>query len=290
MYFSNPLNSVFGYLYSIGIDPRIVVGLAILAGITFLAYIVKTIGSRKNVDKVGKLDPWYVDFLAVVLTLRGLLNFIEPVIFGTPFDQYYPFLGSEYGIILNVFYIIAGVGVYTRARWGFYSALVVALLSAITEAENTFFEQSAGVLLSLILLNAAWELRGYFVEKWKWDWTVPIVILVILTSVGVYAATRPSESDTQEHYTNLALENMDPSFCDNIKVRNHRESCYVDVNHVIQDPSICDKLEEINMKDACFSGMVKSQKNISYCYKIEGDYSKNFCIRYVGRLATNENI
>jgi len=236
-------------------------------------------GSRnKEKEKVGKLDPWYVDFLAVVLILRGLLNFIEPAIFGTPFDQYYPFLGNDFGVVLNVFYIIAGVGVYTRARWGFYSALVVALVSAVTEAEKTFFEQSAGVLLSLILINAAWELRGYFTKKWKWDKVIAIAMLVILVGVGVYAATRPTPGEIYDYYVNLALEKNDPMVCEEISSVGLRGSCYARVNWEFEDPAICKRIEARIPRNNCYASLARHTHNITYCYEVSDNLQRESCI------------
>jgi len=229
-----------------------------------------------------------VDILAAFFIGRGLVNLITLLYWGKPFDV--SFLGDMSRIALESLFIIAGIGVYRREQWGFFLGMFVCAVAALMAADENWFKRWNNRALSFVMIVGLDRFRPYFKKVKKRDWVVAGVLILLFVGVYGYEKTRPSQADIQEYYTNLALENMDPSLCDNIQVRNHRESCYVDVNHVIQDPSLCDKLGDINMKDACFSDMAKSQKDISYCYKIKGDYSKNFCIKYVGRLTANENI
>ena len=236
------------------------------------------VGNSENKDE--KPRPWVVDLLALFFIGRGLVNIITFMCWGEAY--YASILGGMSHMTLEFLFVVSGVGIFRRERWGYFIGLLAAVVATITQADDSVLKRFGARSLSMIMAIGLFNVRFYFKKIRKIDLIITIVLILLGAGMFVYEVTRPTQSDIQKHYTNLALENMDPSFCDNIEVRNHRESCYVRVNTLIQDPSLCDKLEESDKRGACFRNIAESQKNISYCYKIENSYSKNFCIKRLG--------
>ena len=163
--------------------------------------------AKKENKTKDEIKPWAIDLIAAIFILRGLTNLLYPSFFGSPFNEYYDFLGDSYGILLNISSIIVGFGVYKRARWGYFSGLVVAGFSFLTQADFNDVERIAGQLLSLLCFLGLQKTKKFF-SKEKWfDKVVAAGFALVLLGSAVYGIMQPSKEEIYDHYRSLALAN-----------------------------------------------------------------------------------
>ncbi len=214
--------------------------------------VEEEIGSRVEEKKSDEVSPRAVDLIAAVFVLRGLINLLYPVFFGSSFNEYYEFLGDVYPLLLNLSSVAVGLGILKRTRWGYLSGLAVAAFSFLSQADPNDLERIGGHILSLLVFFGLMKTKSFFTERKRFDNLVAVAFTLILLGSAVWGATQPSKGEIYDYYRGLALEKNDPMICKKIGRESGVDQCITDVAVYMNNISICDIIRIKESRQICY--------------------------------------
>jgi len=201
--------------------------------------------------KADEVSPRAVDLIAAVFVLRGLVNLLSPVFFGSPFNEYYEFLGEVYPILLNLSSVAVGLGIMKRTRWSYLSGLVVAGFSFLTQADLNDVERIAGHILSLLCFLGLMKTKSFFIERKRFDKLIALGFVLILLGSAVWGVTQPSKGEAYDYYRDLALEKNDPTICKKIGRESGVILCIMETARLSGNETFCEIIENPKYKKLC---------------------------------------
>ncbi|MFC1768421.1 hypothetical protein ACFLZX_01530 [Nanoarchaeota archaeon] len=93
---------------------------------------------------------------------------------------------------------------------------------------------------------------------------------------------------TCECISELAIEKIDTSLCEQCELKEVRNSCIADIAITTGDKSICENAGE--SKDYCLHTVIVNSRNHEHCSDISGEYWKDLCYTEFAKNLTNEGL
>lgn|GEM_PF-5445294 len=207
---------------------------------------------KTNKKEVKKKDlAPLLKFFSILLVLRGLINLLSPIIWNTPWDEF--FLGPNAVIILNILFIISGIGVFLGKDWGYFIALTVCAVAFVLQSDANVHERTGGVIMSLFMFIAFWNgWRRGKAEKTPRGKIIALVAILLLTVVGAYDYMQPSEGEVYDRVVAKALEKKDARICEEIGRISGVDQCIFVVARAMGNASICDMSHTNEHKRICY--------------------------------------